>query len=68
MEEDGDENGRVDLERALDGTWDALLSNMKLVPAMVVRKVRQSNIEQEIQCSRPRVKSDPSQGFLEPVS
>lgn len=30
MEEDGDENGHVDLERALDGTWDALLGNVKL--------------------------------------
>lgn len=38
MEEDGDENGPVDLERALDETSDALLSNKKLVPAMVVRK------------------------------
>lgn len=53
MEEDGDENGHVDLGQALDETWDALLSNMKLIPAMVVRKVMRSNIEQEIQCSRP---------------
>lgn len=53
MEEDGDENGCVDLGQAIDETWDALLSNVKLVPAMVVRKVRRSNIEQEIQCSRP---------------
>lgn len=68
MEEDGDENGHVDLGQALDETWDALLSNMKLIPAMVVRKVMRSNIEQEIQCSRPWVKSDPSQDFLEPVS
>ena len=68
MEEDGDENGPVGLERALDETWGALLSNMKLVPSMAVRKGVWSNIEQEIQCSRPRVKSDPLQDFLEPVS
>lgn len=68
MEEDGDENCHVDLAQALAETWDALLSNMKLVPAVVVRKVMRSHVEQEIQSCSPWVKSDPSQDFLEPVS
>lgn len=53
MEEDGDENCYVDSAQALAETWDALLSNMKLVPAVVVRKVMRSHVEQEIQSCSP---------------
>lgn len=54
--------------QVLDETWDALLSNVKSALTMVVKKVMQRNVGQEAQYHSPLVKSDSSQGFLEPVS